>query len=59
MPTSCPGVPADVLDPRSTWADKTAYDAQAKKLAAMFVENFKTFANDVDPAVIAAGPKNL
>ena len=50
MPTSCPGVPADVLDPRSTWADKAAYDTQAQKLAAMFVENFKTFAGDVDPA---------
>ena len=42
MPTSCPGVPAEVLDPRGTWADKAAYDAQATKLAKMFVENFKT-----------------
>ena len=57
MPTSCPGVPSEVLDPRSTWADKAAYDAQAKKLAAMFVENFKTFANDVDPTVVDAGPR--
>ena len=56
MPTSCPGVAADVLDPRSTWADTSAYDTQAAKLAAMFVENFKTFSADVDPAVIAAGP---
>ena len=57
MPTSCPGVPTDVLDPRSTWADKAAYDAQAKKLAAMFVENFKAFAGDVDAAVAQAGPQ--
>ncbi len=57
MPTSCPGVAAEVLDPRSTWADKAAYDAQAAKLAAMFVENFKTFTADVDPAVVEAGPK--
>ena len=57
MPTSCPGVDAEVLDPRSTWQDKAAYDAQAAKLAAMFVENFKTFTADVDPAVVAAGPK--
>jgi phosphoenolpyruvate carboxykinase (ATP) len=56
MPTSCPGVPSDVLDPRSTWADKTAYDAQARKLATMFVDNFKAFEADVDAAVIAAGP---
>ena len=57
MPTSCPDVPKDVLDPRSTWSDKTGYDAQAKKLAGMFVDNFKTFAGDVAPEVIAAGPK--
>jgi phosphoenolpyruvate carboxykinase (ATP) len=57
MPTSCPGVPAAVLDPRGTWSDKAAYDTQAAKLAAMFVENFTTFAGDVDAAVVAAGPK--
>jgi phosphoenolpyruvate carboxykinase (ATP) len=57
MPTSCPGVAAEVLDPRTTWQDKAAYDAQAAKLAGMFVENFKTFTADVDPAVVAAGPK--
>ncbi len=57
MPTTCPGVPNSVLDPRSTWPDKNAYDEQAKKLGGMFVENFKTFEKDVDPAVKAAGPK--
>ena len=56
-PRAAPGVPAEVLDPRSTWADKAAYDTQAKKLAAMFVENFKTFADDVDGRVVEAGPK--
>ena len=43
MPTECPGVPDDVLDPRSTWEDKAAYDAQAEKLAKMFTDNFKNF----------------
>jgi phosphoenolpyruvate carboxykinase (ATP) len=56
MPTSCLDVPSAVLDPRSTWSNKDEYDAQARKLAAMFVENFKTFAADVDPVVIDAGP---
>ena len=57
MPTSCPDVPDEVLDPRSTWSDKAAYDAQAKKLATMFIENFKTFEGDVDRAVVEAGPR--
>ncbi len=57
MPTSCLDVPAAVLDPRGTWADKAAYDQQAVKLARMFVENFKTFEADVPATVKDAGPK--
>ena len=57
VPTACPGVPADVLNPRNTWQDKNAYDQMAKKLAAMFVENFKTFEATAAPAVKASGPK--
>jgi phosphoenolpyruvate carboxykinase (ATP) len=57
MPSTCPGVPGDVLDPRTTWADKTAYDAQAKKLAKMFVDNFASFEGDVERAVVEAGPR--
>jgi phosphoenolpyruvate carboxykinase (ATP) len=49
-------VSSDVLDARSTWADPVAYDAQAAKLARMFIDNFKTFDGDVGPAVGAAGP---
>jgi phosphoenolpyruvate carboxykinase (ATP) len=57
VPTSCPGVPADVLNPRNTWSDKAAYDQQAKKLAKMFVDNFKTFEATASGAVKEAGPK--
>jgi phosphoenolpyruvate carboxykinase (ATP) len=57
IPGTCPGVPDSVLDPRSTWPDTKAYDEQAKKLAGMFIQNFKTFEKDVDPAVKAAGPR--
>ena len=56
VPTSCPGVPSEVLIPRDMWADKAAYDEQAKKLAAMFVKNFAKY-EGMDPAVVAAGPK--
>ena len=57
VPTDVPGVDAAVLDPRSTWADGSAYDAQAAKLADMFVENFKVFEAHVDAAVLASAPK--
>ncbi len=49
VPTSCPDVPADVLKPRTTWANGAEYDAQAAKLARMFAENFKTFEAGVTP----------
>ena len=54
-PTSCPGVPPEILDPRAAWPDPLAYDAQAAKLAALFRENFDRF-EGVDPAIRAAGP---
>jgi phosphoenolpyruvate carboxykinase (ATP) len=54
MPSECPGVPAEVLDPRNTWADKTAYDMQAKMLAGRFAEKFKEYAAEVSPEVRAA-----
>ena len=56
VPVECPGVPAEILTPRNTWSDKAAYDAQAKKLAAMFAANFKTFTEQVSPEVRQAGP---
>jgi phosphoenolpyruvate carboxykinase (ATP) len=56
VPTTCPDVPAEVLWPRDTWADKDAYDRQAQKLAGMFVENFRQFEDGVSEAVRSAGP---
>jgi phosphoenolpyruvate carboxykinase (ATP) len=57
VPTTCPDVPAEVLWPRDTWADKDAYDRQAQKLAGMFVENFKQFEGRVSEEIKAAGPR--
>lgn len=57
MPTAIDGVPAEVLNPRATWADGAAYDAQARKLAEMFRENITKFGHAVTPAIKAAGPK--
>jgi phosphoenolpyruvate carboxykinase (ATP) len=55
-PTSCPGVPTEVLTPRRTWSDGAAYDVQAVKLARMFRDNFRTFESSVSAEVLAAGP---
>ena len=59
VPTSCPGVPDELLNPRSTWADKDAYDATAEKLAQMFVENAEKRLQSMTPEVRAAGPRPL
>lgn len=59
VPTACPGVPSEVLVPRNTWSDGSAYDAQAARLAAMFVKNFEQFAADVSAEIKAAGPVSI
>jgi phosphoenolpyruvate carboxykinase (ATP) len=57
IPTDVEGVPSEILDPKHTWVDKDSYDLSAKKLAQMFVENFRKFEN-VSDEIIAAGPKS-
>ncbi|GMR18116.1 MAG: phosphoenolpyruvate carboxykinase (ATP) [Gammaproteobacteria bacterium] len=48
IPVACPGVPTEVLDPRNTWSDKSAYDKQAKMLAAEFRRNSKKYTKDTE-----------
>ncbi len=57
VPTFCPDVPAEVLQPRGTWADPVAYDREAAALARMFAENFTGYADGVAESVRLAGPK--
>jgi len=57
VPSECPGVPTEILQPRNTWSDGAAYDAKAKKLADLFSENFKTYAEGCSEEVLSAGPK--
>ena len=59
MPTSCEGVPSEILNPRATWADKNAYDTTASNLAEKFVKNFEKFAAETDDSILAAAPKAL
>jgi phosphoenolpyruvate carboxykinase (ATP) len=56
VPTECPDVPTEILQPRKTWSDPEKYDTKAKELAAMFHENFKPFAKDVPSEVVESGP---
>jgi phosphoenolpyruvate carboxykinase (ATP) len=57
VPTEIPGVPATLMTPRETWSDTSAYDAQARKLASMFAENFRQFEDHVTENVKNAGPR--
>jgi phosphoenolpyruvate carboxykinase (ATP) len=56
VPTSVADIPSDLLNPRSTWSDPVAYDAQARKLATMFRENFEQYRAEVPTSVAGAGP---
>ncbi|MFL5726954.1 MAG: phosphoenolpyruvate carboxykinase (ATP) [Chloroflexota bacterium] len=56
VPTEVPGVPSELLEPRGTWQDGAAYDAQAAKLARMFTDNFRAYADGVPASVHEAGP---
>ncbi len=57
VPREVPDVPAEVLAPRDTWADKRAYDEQARRLAGMFRDNFGRYAEEALPEIRSAEPK--
>ncbi|MEJ6706619.1 MAG: phosphoenolpyruvate carboxykinase (ATP), partial [Porticoccus sp.] len=55
IPTSVPGVSSNLLNPRDTWVNKEAYDAQALKLAKLFIDNIQKY--NVSRKIIKAGPQ--
>jgi len=57
VPVSVPGVDSAILNPRGTWSDASAYDAAARKLVAMFRENFRKFEAHVGADVLQAAPQ--
>jgi phosphoenolpyruvate carboxykinase (ATP) len=57
VPDMCPGVPAELLQPRRTWRHPADYDQKARQLAALFQANFKAFAARVPEEVRQAGPR--
>ncbi|HUH51103.1 MAG TPA: phosphoenolpyruvate carboxykinase (ATP) [Flavobacterium sp.] len=56
VPQTCPNVPSEVLNPKSTWADAAAYDKQAKELAQSFRANFKKFEEFANEEILAGAP---
>lgn len=57
MPTSCPNVPDEILNPKDTWADKEAYDNQANRLAQLFINNFEEYKAKASAEIISASPR--
>ena len=59
FPSSCDGVPSELLNPRNTWSDKDLYDQTANGLAAKFVKNFEKFTEGTSSDILDASPKVL
>ena len=57
VPAECPGVPAEILDPRGTWSSSSGYDEHARKLAELFQKNFAKFKDQSSKNVPEAGPQ--
>ncbi len=57
VPTTCPNVPAEILNPRTAWADVNAYDARALSLAGLFVKSFAQYAEFAGADIVSAAPQ--
>ncbi|MDP9047657.1 MAG: phosphoenolpyruvate carboxykinase (ATP), partial [Bacteroidota bacterium] len=56
IPSGCPNVPDNLLNPRNTWANAENYDEKANNLAVAFIKNFEQYADLSSSEVINAGP---
>ena len=59
MPSECPDVPSEILNPRLLWEDTKAFDTTANKLADAFNKNFEQYAGAANADTIAAAPKSM
>ncbi len=59
IPTSCEGVPSDLLNPINTWNDKDAFEEKANHLAGLFIENFEKYSAEASADIKAASPQTL
>lgn len=57
IPTTCPEVPSEILQPRNSWSNADEYDAQAQKLGKLFRKNFDKYKAESSDEIIKAGPK--
>ena len=57
VPTSCAGVPSELLNPAKSWTGAADFKDEVTKLGGLFVENFKKYADEATDEVIKAGPQ--
>ncbi len=57
VPTLCPDIPPEILNPRDTWRDKEAYDRTKRELASKFLENFRKYEGKVSPEILKGAPR--
>lgn len=56
IPTACPNVPEEILNPRNTWTDKAAFDSTVNNLAVQFTKNFAQYVDGVSADILSAAP---
>jgi phosphoenolpyruvate carboxykinase (ATP) len=57
VPKTCPNVPDEILNPKTSWTGTADFTGEVGKLAELFQENFKKYSDEATPEVIAAGPQ--